>query len=155
MSTKPVLNTLIISPVGLALIRSFETFSPVVYLCPAGYPTIGYGHRVLPGEVFGKPISVARGESLLRLDCAKAELAIRRLVEVELAQNEFDALVSLVFNVGEEAFRTSKMLLHLNAGNKAAAALEFDDWFYAKGKKLVGLVRRRKAEKSLFQGQPK
>ena len=69
-----------------------------------------------------------------------------------MKQNQFDALVSFVFNMGVGAFSTSTMLKFINANHFPLAAGQFDRWVYAKGKKLEGLVKRRKEEKELFLG---
>jgi lysozyme len=71
-------------------------------------------------------------------------------VHVPLTQNQFDALVSFVFNLGVGNFRTSTLLKKLNAGDNDGAAQEFGRWIHAGGKALPGLVRRREAERALF-----
>jgi hypothetical protein len=82
-----------VTDVGLALIRRFEGFSPTIYICPAGYPTIGYGHVVLPKERarFADGISEEEGVELLRLDAQIAEAAVVRLIRVPLTDGQFDA----------------------------------------------------------------
>lgn len=137
-----------------ALIREHEGLRLDCYLCPAGVPTIGYGHTG-PGVAMGSRIDLARAEQLLIGDIHEAEESIRKLVKVPLNENQFNALVSFVFNLGETALRSSTLLRYINARNYKAAALEFGKWVYAKDKsgKLVtlpGLVRRRKQEADLF-----
>lgn len=73
-----------------------------------------------------------------------------KYVKVKLTQNQFDALVSFVYNVGVGAFRTSTLLRKLNNGDYVGAAAEFKRWKFGGGKELPGLVRRRKAEEQLF-----
>jgi len=71
-----------------------------------------------------------------------------------LQQNEFDALVDFVFNLGRGAFAGSTLLKNLNAGQFDAAATQFDLWDHAGGQVVAGLLRRRQAEQAMFQGQP-
>jgi lysozyme len=148
------------SSAGLDIIKASEGFRDRTYLCPAGKPSIGYGHVKLPGETFQEPISQAQALSLLVKDVEKAAAAVERLVKVPLTQNQFDALVSLVFNIGSENFRTSTLLRKLNAGDYDSAALQFMKWCHARVRDpktgaielvvLPGLVQRREEEGSLF-----
>jgi lysozyme len=103
-----------ISQNGLDLIKQHESFSPVIYICPAGKPTIGFGHVVLPGESFTR-ITEAEALELLRKDVAIAENCINQNVKALLSQDQFDALASLVFNIGIGAFMKSTLLRKLNA----------------------------------------
>lgn len=139
-----------ISTVGLALIKHFEDFRSNSYKCPAGVWTIGYGHT--KGVKEGQTIDEKRGEVLLRKDIAWAEKAVRDLVMLEIAQYQFDALVSFVFNMGREAFRTSTLLKYVNTAQFDLAADEFDKWVYSRGKALKGLIARREVEKELWRG---
>ena len=138
---------------GIQLIKSFEGCRLKAYKCPAGVWTIGIGHT---GVVNGKPITEGMtitelmAETLLAIDLQKFENAINTKVKKPLTQNEFDALVSFVFNIGIGAFTSSTMLKLLNQGNIELAAGQFDRWIYAKGKVLNGLKKRRAAEKVLF-----
>lgn len=88
--------------------------------------------------------------ALLRADLGTAEAAVNRLVTVPLTQNQFDALVSLVFNIGEGNFSKSTLLRRLNAGEREAAAGQFGRWNKSKGVELAGLTKRRAAERELF-----
>jgi lysozyme len=142
-----------ISEQGLALIRRFEGFSAQAYRCPAGVMTIGYGHTISAGEHFpAAGLSVDEAEILLKKDVEATEQAICRLVDAALNQQQFDALVSFVFNIGIGAFRRSTLLRWLNKGEKLAAAAQFERWVFAGNKKLPGLVTRRNAERELFLG---
>lgn len=134
----------------MALIKRWEGFSARVYLCPAGRRTIGYGHVVRSGEGFPDGISLGEAEDLLISDIRETEQAVGRLVTVPLSQGQFDALVCLAYNIGAGALARSTLLRLLNAGNRAAAALEFSRWAYAGGYKLEGLIKRREEEKALF-----
>ncbi len=138
-----------ISENGVKLISGFEGFSAIAYICAAGKRTIGYGHVIKPNEQFSK-ISKEQAMQLLKSDIEIAEDAVNKLVLVALTQNQFDALVSFVFNIGAGAFKKSTMLKLINSGKIAQAAEEFKRWIFASGKEQQGLTRRREAEKLLF-----
>lgn len=138
---------------GLELIKKFEGFVPSEYVCPAGKRTIGYGHVIRETESFSPELTKREAEELLKEDLGAAEEAVIRFVDVPLTPNQFDALVSFVFNVGAGRFERSMLLRRLNAGDYAGAAKEFLQWVYGNGQKLEGLVRRRRAEKALFETQ--
>lgn len=161
------------SQAAIDLIKRFEgiedgdpsTVNLDPYLCPAGYWTIGWGHvvldrsgRMLHGPenkaaaraIFPGGITMAQAEDLLRQDLPERETAVRNLVRVPLHQNQFDALVDFVFNLGAANFGSSTLLRLLNAGNYAAAAAEFPKWNKSGGRALAGLTRRRDAERALF-----
>jgi len=146
-------NALRVSQAGLDLIKRFEGFSATVYPCPAGKPTIGYGHALKPGEAFPHPISQADATDLLAEDCRLAEIFINANVRARLAQHEFDALVCFVYNIGIGAFDRSTLRFFLNKGDRAAAANEFLRWNKAKGIPVEGLTRRRMAEAKMFLGE--
>lgn len=136
---------------GLKLIKSFEGFSPLEYTCVAGKRTIGYGHVLRAGESYPAGVTEAEAETLLLDDVAEAEQTVIDLVEVPLSANQFDALVSFVFNVGWRKFSGSTLLKKLNAADYDGAAAEFLRWKYAGGKVINGLLRRRISEKKLFE----
>ena len=137
------------SDVGINLIKEFESFVPETYICPAGKPTIGYGHVVRPGEVF-TTITEEEGCALLAEDLVPREESVGKLVRVGLSQAQFDALVSFVYNVGHGAFNMSTLLRKLNNRDYLGAAAEFQRWKYGGGRVLPGLVRRRRREEELF-----
>jgi GH24 family phage-related lysozyme (muramidase) len=139
-----------INAAGLELIKSFEGFRATTYTCPGGKPTIGWGHVIQPGESFVEPISPAQGLSILARDLAQAEAAVERLVTAPLTDNQFAALVSFTFNLGQGNLQKSTLLKKLNAGDYAGAANELPKWRMAGGQVLEGLVRRRAAERALF-----
>jgi lysozyme len=138
---------------GIRLIREFEGEILKGYLDAIGKLTIGVGHLVKPGEPYKLGQSIAREESerLLREDLRDAESSVERLVKVSLTDNQFAALVSLVFNIGAGNFGKSTLLRYLNQGRYINAASEFLKWKKAGGKVLKGLVRRRLAERELFE----
>lgn len=138
-----------ISNNGLTLIKRFEGFSATVYKDAAGKPTIGYGHLIRPGERFTR-LTRAQATELLRRDVTIAEKAVRRHVRVRLTQNQFDALVSFTFNLGEGQFRRSTLLKRVKAKNHARVPMELTKWVHAGGRPLLGLARRRVAEARLY-----
>ena len=139
-----------ISERGLALIRKAEGLRLSAYKCPAGIPTIGYGHTA--GVKMGQVIDKAEAESLLLGDAASFELSVLGMVKVPLSQGQFDALVSFAYNLGGGALKGSTLLRLLNAGLYADAANQFCRWNKADGKALAGLTIRRALERALFVG---
>jgi lysozyme len=99
-------------------------------------------------------ITPAQAQKLLESDCFDAETCVNRTILVPLNQNQYDALVSLAFNIGAPAFRKSTLARRLNAGDYSGAAAEFRRWKYQAGKELGGLVARRKDERDLFETPP-
>nr|WP_249183836.1 lysozyme [Burkholderia ambifaria] len=104
---------------GIALIKQFEGLRLARYLDAVGKPTIGYGHLILPNERFTRPLTPAEAEALLRRDLRGAELNLRKLLHVPVTQQQFDALMSFVFNLGAGRLRSSTLLRYLNAGARA------------------------------------
>ena len=137
-----------ISQTGIDLIKQFEGLRLEAYQCSAGVWTIGWGHT--SGVKQGDKITTEQALDFLRSDLEKFENAINNLVTVKLNQNQYDALVSFVFNIGINAFKQSTMLKFLNNNSFPLAAGQFDRWIKSHGKVLEGLVKRRKAEKELF-----
>jgi lysozyme len=137
-----------ISQTGINLIKEFEGFRSSAYLCPGNVWTIGYGHTATAKS--GMTITHKHAQILLKQDLEKFEAAVNRAVKVPLNQNQFDALVSFVFNIGSFAFDKSTLLELLNQEQYELAALQLNRWIYAGKKKLPGLVRRRRAEYRLF-----
>ncbi len=142
---------------GAKFIARYEGFSPRLYDDPAGHCTIGYGHLVHLGKTngsepkeFREGITKERGLELLKEDAASAAAAVKDGVKVRLNQQQFDSLVSFVFNLGAGNFQSSTLLKKLNAGDYSAVPSELNRWVNAGGKQLAGLVTRRKAEGSLF-----
>jgi lysozyme len=142
----------VINKEGLEIIKQCEGLSLVAYYCPANVLTIGYGHTKTcwPGM---PAISKAQAEILLLKDCEEAQEAVEKLVKVPLNDNQFSALVSFVFNLGETNFRSSTMLKRINEGNFKDASYQFLRWVNANGAKLDGLITRRQSERKLFLKQ--
>ena len=170
---------------GLTLIKTSESLKLRAYLCPANKLTIGYGHvigapfdyklfkafdsyslqacidacqqrrRLTPEAVAGLFINPAQAEILLRNDSHRVAEFISSL-HPELTPNQFDAVVSLVFNIGQGNYAHSTLRAKLKAGDFIGAAGQFERWVYGTVKglkvKLPGLVTRRAAERNLFLG---
>ncbi len=133
---------------GIELIKAHEGLRLDAYLCPAGVPTIGYGHT--HGVKMGDRITAEQAERLLIDDLIVAETEVNRY-GFDLTQNQFDALVSFVFNVGAGNFRSSTLLKRLKSNpNDPDIANQFKRWVYGGGKVLPGLVRRRDEEAKLY-----
>ena len=137
-----------ISKQGIDLICRFEGFSPIIYMCPAGYPTIGYGHLITEAnkEQFLDGVDEDEALDLLRQDVAVAERAVLRLITVPLTQGQFDALVSFTFNLGAGALQRSTLRRKVNCEEHADVPAELGKWVWAGGRKLKGLVKRRNSE---------
>ena len=137
------------------IVKDFEDWSAMPYKDIAGIWTIGWGHKILPGEDFSNGITREQGENLLSQDMQFAENAVNYYISAPVTQNMYDALVSFVFNVGAQAFVNSTLLKKINAGDYSGASQEFARWKYITidGQKVVsnGLVNRRAKESSLFQ----
>lgn len=136
---------------GLDLIKHHEGFSAKVYICPAGYPTIGYGHLILSHEDFSGGITKSQAEKLLRHDVQIAERAVLRLIIVPLTEGQFNALVSFTFNLGAGALQRSTLRRVINRDDHDAVPQQFMRWVWANGRKLKGLIRRRGDEAVLYQ----
>ena len=136
----------------IELVKRFEGFVPHIYICPAGYPTIGYGHVVLEHEIerFKDGITEEEAEELLKQDLLRRERRILPWIKVVIHPWMLDAILSFVFNIGCWAFYSSTLRRKLNRGEFLGAADEFPRWVYSRGRKLRGLVRRRAAERELF-----
>ena len=134
---------------GIDLIKHFEGFRSTVYLCAAGVPTLGFGstHGI---TMDSPPITEEEGLELLMLDIAKFERGVNRLIDVPLNQNQFDALTSFAFNLGNGSLQASTLRKKVNREDYEGAANEFPRWVFAGGRKLNGLVKRRYAERALF-----
>ncbi|MCU4389894.1 lysozyme [Acinetobacter courvalinii] len=141
------------SSVGINLISSFEDLKLEAYLCPAGVWTIGFGTTVYPdGKKVkkGDTCTAAKAKEYFAHDLSRFEAAVNQAVTVSITQNQFDALVSLTYNIGETALKKSTLLAKLNKCDIKGAAEQFAVWNKGGGQVLKGLVRRRAAERVLF-----
>jgi lysozyme len=133
---------------GLALIRQFEGLRRSAYRCSAGVPSIGYG--TTNGVKMGQTITRDEADRLLLEDAQRFADHVAALVKVPLNQNQVDALISFVYNVGPAAFAKSTMLKLINQGLLEDAANQFVRWNKVNGEPLAGLTRRRMSERDLF-----
>ena len=144
------------SPAGLRFLEANEGVRLDVYLDESGIPTVGVGHvvRAVDGLVVGGTITQAQCDAFLAADVANTEAAINGLTNPALTQNQFDALVSLTFNIGVNAFRTSTVLRDLNAGLIADERRAFELWDkdMQNGSLVISpaLLARRDREVALF-----
>ena len=143
-----------ISNRGLELIKDFEGFSSSAYLDVVNIPTIGYGNTF-----YANGTKVKLGEQISKTDALKLlEVIANRdfadkifpSIKVKVTQNQFDAIVSLAYNIGPGAFLKSTLLKKVNAGDFTGAGEQFLRWNKANGKEVLGLTRRREREKQLF-----
>lgn len=138
-----------IGPKGLALVKQFEGLKLKSYRCPAGVWTIGYGstgEHVRPGFTITEP----EAEALLREDLDRFERGVVALAG-KMTPGQFSSLVAFSFNVGLRAFENSTLLRKHLAGDYAGAAEQFARWARGGGKILPGLVKRRAAERALYE----
>lgn len=135
---------------GQELIKGYEQLMLVAYLpTPDDVPTTGWG--TTQGVKMGDVIDVETAQAWFERDLRIFEACVNDSVEVELTQHQFDACVSLCYNIGCKAFRTSTLVRLLNEGAKPdVVALQFIRWNKQAGKVLKGLTRRREAETRLF-----
>ena len=139
---------------GIALIVQFEGIKLTPYVCPAGLWTVGIGTligngKTLPPE-WNRKFTLEECYALLNKELRSIERGISKYVTVPITQNQFDAIVSFVYNLGLGAFQRSTLRRKINRQDFVGAAKEFLRWNKANGKPLKGLTRRRLAESTLF-----
>jgi len=141
-------NNLTYSSNGFKLTEQFEGLSLQTYQDIAGIWTNGYGntHGVVPGSI----ITLQQAKNDLASNVEGAEYVVNTVVTVPLTQNQFDALVDFVFNLGSGNFQSSTLLRKLNAGDYAGAGAQFPLWNHSGGHIVDGLTKRRLAEQQLF-----
>jgi lysozyme len=141
---------------GLALIKAFEGLRLTTYRDAAGILTIGFGHTAAAGPPKPRPglrITAGEAQALLVRDLDRYETAVAAALRRPPAQDQFDAMVSLCFNIGPGNFARSRVVRAFNAGDDLKAAQAFLGWTQAGGGSLAGLRRRRLAESRLFLGR--
>jgi lysozyme len=144
--------TLTTNALGINLIKKYEGLRLKMYICPAGYRTIGYGHLVQDGE----PLSIteAQADAYLADDIRLCEARVRALLTAPTTENQFSALVAFAFNVGVRALSGSSVLKYHNRGLYGDAVRAFGAWNKAKVngvlRALDGLTERRGAEQGLY-----
>jgi len=140
---------------GLDLIKKYEGFRSKPYLCPAKVPTIGYGATYYPNgtkvKLTDKAIDKEYATTLLITMLNTYEKAVDSYTTDSITQNQFDALVSLAYNIGVGNLKSSTLLKKVNNNPKdLAIQKEFMKWVNAGGKKLEGLIKRRTEEANLY-----
>jgi len=140
-----------ISQEGLSLIKKFEGCELEAYKCAAGVWTYGWGSTKNVKE--GDKITQEEADKLLVNEMSEYEGYVNDLVKVDLKQNEFDALVSWVYNLGPNNLSSSTLLQRLNNKNWDDVPNQIKRWNKAGGEVKQGLVRRREAEALLFEGK--
>ena len=159
-----LLDNMKTSDVGYNLIKKYEKFVPKLYSNDGGGRggncTIGYGHLIHTGPCtsadfakYPNGISQTEAETTLRKDVEIVEDLIRNNVTVQLTQNQFDALISFLFTMGEGRFRTSTLLKQLNISDYDSVPVEMRKFLYSNGKLAPGLTPRREEEAGLFSGK--
>jgi len=139
-----------ISSNGIELIKVFEGLELEAYKCAAGVWTIGYGH--IKGVHEGMNITEDTANKMLMEELVEYENYIDQAVTVPLAQCQYDAMVSWVYNLGNGNLTSSTLLKVLNSGDYDGVPAQMMRWNKAGGKVLEGLTRRRQAEADLFSG---
>lgn len=146
-------EAMLISAKGVDLICEFEGKRLSAYDDGVGIWTIGFGTIKYPNGTRvkkGDTCTLEQAKEYMRHDLIEFEHTVNGSVKVSLTQNQFDALVSLAYNIGSNAFKSSTLVKKLNAGDYQGAADQFNVWVNAGGKRMQGLVNRRAKEKELF-----
>ena len=130
------------------LVKDREGLKLEAYICPAGVPTIGYGHT--KGVVLGTRITKEQADQMLTLDLERFKAQVAKCVKVQVTKGQFIALMDFVYNLGAGALRSSTLLKKFNSGDVMGASEEFGKWVHANGKVLQGLVARRAKEREYF-----
>jgi lysozyme len=133
---------------GREIVKHFEDCKLEAYLCPAGVPTIGWGHT--KGVKLGDKITQDKADSLFEQDYHEAEQQVQEVVTAFLSDQQLGALTSFVFNLGIGQLKVSTLLKKLNQNDYKGAGDEFRKWIYSNGKILPGLVKRREMERMVF-----
>ena len=147
------IDQMVVSLFGVDLICGFEGKRLTAYDDGVGVWTIGFGTTAYPNGIKvkkGDTCTEAQAKAYMAHDLKKFESAVNNAVTVPLNQNQFDALVSLAYNIGTNAFSGSTLVKKLNSNDIRGAADQFDVWVNAGGKRMQGLVNRRAKEKALF-----
>lgn len=131
------------------MIKRFEGLNLNVYRDAVSIRTCGYGHVLLPGENFTQ-ITEQEAEDFLIQDVTKAVMAVNRLINITLNENQLTALSDFVFNLGAGCLQASTLRMQINRDDLIDADQQFSRWCFAGARKLPGLIARRKAEAELF-----
>ena len=130
------------------LVKESEGLRLEAYVCPAGVPTIGYGHTA--GVKLGTRITQADADRMLTLDLEKYKAQAAKYIHRQVTRGQFIAILDFAYNLGVRALASSTLLKLFNNGDTEGAAEQFSKWVYAAGKVAPGLVARRKKEKKYF-----
>ncbi len=139
-----------VSPQAVTLVAQMEGYRPFIYKDAVGIPTVGYGHVVKKGEKIPQPLLPEDAYALLLQDLNDHAQTMSKDIKVPLKQNQYDALSSFVFNVGNGAFRKSTLLKVLNKEDHQSVPHQLRRWDKAGGRQLRGLTYRRELEASLY-----
>lgn len=143
-----MLDNLHINACGLSIIKQYEGLYLKAYRCPSGILTIGYGHTREITE--NMVISEAAADEMLAHDCDLTETVLKRLIKVNIGENQFSSLVSFAFNIGTGNFQGSTLLRLLNNGWYDQVPAQMARWVRSGGVVLNGLTRRRASEGLLW-----
>lgn len=148
-----------VSDNGLSLMQKYEQYRPKTYVDGDTGHTIGWGHKLQPGESFPNGIDIESANKLFRHDVADAERAVRHYVKAPVNQNQYDALVSLAYNMGGRHFGSTDVVKSLNSGDYIAAGTHFGELVHARRRNGShgidkGLAPRRTDEMNLFNRPP-
>ena len=141
----------------LEMLAHHEGVRTKPYRCPAGLWTVGVGHLIGDGltlpDSWNRTFSLEEVYAILASDVRKFELGVERYINIELTQNQFDALISFAFNLGLGTLQRSTLRAKLNRGDKEGAIESLLKYNKAGGKVLKGLDKRRKDEAALFMSK--
>lgn len=150
--TRLAIGALSLSAAGLVALLGYEGYSDIAYIPVKGdVPTIGFG--TTEGVKLSDTITPEKAVERAYRDIMDTETAIHKCVDVPLTQGEYDAFVSLSYNIGTDAFCKSTLVKKLNSGDYDGACAELRRWVYVKGKKSQGLVNRREKEYRMCIGE--
>ncbi len=149
-----------LNSISLELIKHFEGWSSIPYNDSAGYCTIGYGHLLALKRCsqidlgpYKTGINKEQGLKILEKDTELARVAVQKNVSADLSSDEFGALTSFVFNLGEGSLTGSTLYKLLKIDDRGGAAKQFKRWIRAGNEVAPGLVIRRRCEATLFVSQ--
>jgi lysozyme len=141
----------------LEMLAHHEGVRTKPYRCPAGLWTVGVGHLIGDGltlpDSWNRTFSLEEVYAILATDVRKFELGVDRYINVQLTQNQYDAIISFAFNLGLGTLQRSTLRAKLNRGDKEGAIESLLKYNKAGGKVLKGLDNRRKDEAALFMSK--
>lgn len=143
---------LTISPAGVAELKIDEGLRLVAYRDPGGYFTMGYGHKILPGETFSSSFNITDANNLLAKDLQPAIAAVNSAITTGVTQTQVDSLISLAFNIGANAFKTSELVKMINRRDPPADIYKrwIEHYITSNGISSPGLLARRIREATNF-----